>query len=353
MLTPKERVMRAMRKQEPDKTPFTIYTTQIGTTAVERELRNRGMCILHRRIQSYRLFYKNTDVKEIRWVTEDGREFLKHIYGTPYGEMTTLREKRVGTGFTYWIKEHMFKSEEDYKKLYHLISNTVVIPDYANLANAMKEFGDDVLVYDNLSYEPLQNLIVWEYMDPETFSYEWKDNRDEILKLVDAFTALTREIYKVVVDGPCEVAQFGGNITPEIIGPKLFREYYMPHYYEAAEIFHKKNKLLGSHFDANNEPIMDLITESPLDYVESYDPVMSPGVDVAMEKLKNKTICINWPSGWHNRPLEEIPQLTMDLIKQADPSRFVIGISENVPPDRKHAVYSKIMDGIDEYWNGK
>lgn len=353
MLTPKERVMRVMRKQEPDRTPFTIYATQISTTAAERELRNRGMCILNWKSHSWRIFYKGTDVKEIAWTTEDGKHFLRHVYSTPYGDLTTLRERKGFTSFTYWIHEHMFKGPEDYKKIHYMLSNAVVIPDYDGIAKLVKESGDDVFVRDGIQYEPLQNLIAGDFMDAMTFSLEWYDNRDEILKLMNDFIEINRQMYKITAEGPCEVVQYGGNVTPEIIGPKMFEEYYLPHYYEAAEILHKHGKIIGSHFDADNTTIMDLLASSALDYVESYDPVMSPSVAVAMEKLKDKVICINWPSGWHLRPLDEMPGLTMDLIKQADPSRFVIGISENIPPDRKYAVYSKIMDGIDEYWSGK
>ena len=354
-LTPKERVLRVMRKQEPDKTPFTIYQTQINTQCfVERNLRNRGMCILHWQTASYRIFYKGVDVKNVSWITEDGTEYLKTLYSTPYGDMYTLKQRSgITKDFTYWTLEHMFKGPEDYKKIHYMITNAVVIQELDAYKRLTEEFGDDVLLRDSIMAEPLQNLISREFMDPETFSYEWYDNRDEILKLEAAFKELNRKIYNILAESPSEIIQYGYNATPEIIGPKVFEEYYLPNYYEAAEILHKKNKIMGTHLDSNNASIMHLIEKSALDYVESYDPLISPSVEVAMRELKSKVICINWPSGWHLNPLEEVPELTKQLIQQADPTRFVIGISENVPPDRKYKVFSGIMDGIDQYWGIK
>ena len=40
----------------------------------------------------------------------------------------------------------------------------------------------------------MQNLISSDYMDAQTFSLEWYDNRDEIMKLYDAFRDLNRSV---------------------------------------------------------------------------------------------------------------------------------------------------------------
>jgi hypothetical protein len=134
-----------------------------------------------------------------------------------------------------------------------------------------------------------------------------------------------------------------------MIGPAVFREYYMPHYQEACEILHAAGKIVGCHFDADNTPFMDLLSETPLDYIEAYDPGISPPLDKALDIIKGKTIWINWPSAWHLLPENEAEKRTRDLVSAAvsDP-RLIIGITEDMPPGRWVALCQAILRGIEK-----
>ena len=55
-----------------------------------------------------------------------------------------------------------------------------------------------------------------------------------------------------------------------MIGPEAFRDYYLPHYNEAAEALHKTGTLIGTHLDADNTLIMELVARTSLDYIEAY-----------------------------------------------------------------------------------
>jgi hypothetical protein len=94
---------------------------------------------------------------------------------------------------------------------------------------------------------------------------------------------------------------------------------------------------------------MDAVAESALDYIEAYDPGMSPSVKVAREKWPGKTLWLNWPSAWHLYGTDEVRKRTVDLIEEAGSlGGFIIGITEDVPEDRWRGNFVAIMDGIDE-----
>ena len=90
-------------------------------------------------------------------------------------------------------------------------------------------------------------------------------------------------------------------MVPQMIDANTFREYYVPHYNEAAEILHKKGKLIGCHFDADNTPIMSAIAKTDLNYIETYDPGMSPSVSEALKMWPDKALWI------HNRHYRGCP----------------------------------------------
>lgn len=124
----------------------------------------------------------------------------------------------------------------------------------------------------------------------------------------------------------------------------------IPNYNEAAEALHKKGKLIGSHFDADNTLIMDAIGRTDLDYIEAFDPGMGPSVKEARKAWPDKVLWINWPSSFQLVSTEEIREITIKLIEDAAPGRsFIIGITEIVPENRWQMNFSAIMDGIESY----
>jgi hypothetical protein len=186
-------------------------------------------------------------------------------------------------------------------------------------------------------------------MGTETFCYEWMDNQDEIMEIYQSLVEKNRKVYPVVADGPLALANYGGNVTPQIIGTVNFKKYYIPNYNEATEILHKKGKLIGCHLDADNTTIMKEISETNLDYIVAYDAGISPPIKCAREAWPNKVLWINWPSSWQLEDPEEITRRTVDLISEAgDGKGFIIGITEDLPEERWACNYTAIMDGIEK-----
>ncbi len=343
-MTPRQRVFTALHKGKTDKVPFTVYEKMISQCTVERELRNRGLCIV-KRVQSYKTHTPNVQVKSSHSTTLQGHQLVKTIYTTPFGDLTTLTE---ATDDTTWRHELMYKTPADYKAILFLIQDTIVEPNYDEVARVVTDLGEDFVVRDNFPLEPLQNLISSNYMKMEDFCIEWMEHRDEILKLYDAFVELARKIYPVVANGPLEFANYGGNVVPQIIGVENFEKYYVPNYNEAAEILHKKGKLIGTHLDADNTLIMSAVAKTKLDYIEAYDPSMSPSVKDVRRIWPDKVLWINWQSGYQLKPPKEIQKITVDLIEDAKPLEgFIIGITEDIPKDRLHQNLTAIIDGID------
>lgn len=337
--------MTALRGEAPDKTPFTIYSGHLPRCTAERELRDRGLCLVER-VSSYRASHPNVGYKSGHYTDQRGRRMVRETCSTPHGELSRVWEP---AGFTDWRHEWLFKSPDDYKALLFLIEDTVVEPDYDPVARLADDLGDDFVVRDQLPLEPLQNLISSHYMSTETFGIEWMDNRDEVLKLCAAFAEVARRIYPIVANGPLEFCNYGGNVVPRVIGPEVFREHYLPHYNEAADVLHGKGKLIGSHLDADNTIIMELVAQTRLDYIEAYDPGMGPSVREALAAWPGKALWINYPASWHLRSERGVYEGTVQMIREArSDNRFIIGITEDVPEDRWRGNYRAIMDAIDD-----
>lgn len=346
-LTPRERVERALQGDKVDKTPFTIYESKLPRSAVERALRNQGLCVVNRLsvIHTHRPDVHTTEVK----YEENGKTLIRLEHETPYGTLTSISEP---VGFTSWTHKQLFAGPEDYKPLIFLIDNERYEPDYEAFAKQRDMAGDDEFPMSNFGLEPLQSIISGGIMGTNAFCLEWMERRDEVLKLYEACVRAARRRYALIADSPSTTFNYGGNVTVEIIGPAVFRDYYLPHYHEAAEICHKRGKRIGCHLDANNRAIADLIARSELDYIEAFTP--APDTDMSLEDAfaawPDKCVWINFPSSVHVASNERVAEMTRHLLETArNRPRFLIGITEDVPEDRWQESFLTIMRTIDAF----
>ena len=344
-MTPSERVKAVYHRQTPDYVPFTIYETKVKGRPYEKELMDLDICCI-RRVSSYRIVQEgDVSTETHRSALSAERGTLRSVTHTPFGDLAKTEQYDA---ITVWTQEYPFKGEEDYDKLYYLFDHQRAVPDYEALCESCREDAKNasVLVRTHLPHEPVSDLIGY-IMGPETYCYEWMDNRDKLLALIERMRRVYRQTYSITANDPFEIVNQGGNPTPQIIGREGFRLFYMREYADAYDVIHAAGKFLGTHLDACNAPIMDLIAESKLDYIEAYDPVMSPGVAEATRVFGDKLLSLHFPSAWQMHDEKQIEQDTLRLIEAAkDPRRLIIGITEDAPMDRYVPIVRGIMKGI-------
>ncbi len=332
-LTPRERCRRAVRFEDVDHVPLTIYERKIPQCDDERELRNDGLCIVQRGPNPYSVRRPNVLESNSYTYTENGKRLTRTVIRTTEGELETVNEP---AGFTTWHHEKMFKGPEDYDKLLAYCSDVEVVANHEPFVKMDELKGGDAIMRGAVGLEPMQ-LVVHHWMGVETFAVEWIENRDRVLKLYEALVEERRKTYPVLAESPCMQFNYGGNVTPQIIGEDRFREYYVPNYEECCEVLQPAGKIVGCHFDANTRVIADAIAETSLDYIEAFTP--APDTDMtlaeAREKWPDKALWINFPSSVWLRSDEEIEECAIDLLKQAAPGDgFLIGVTEDVPEGR-------------------
>lgn len=347
-LTPRERVEKALRGGHADRVPFTVYQGHLlPRCAVERDLRNRGCCIVERGVPVWKEQHPNVKATSLTFV-ENGKTYIKSVYETPDGNLERLSEP---AGFTSWTHKHYFRDANDYKALMFYIKDAQYEASYEAAARAQELDGGDSIFRAALGLEPLQTLIS-QFMGTETFCMEWMTNRDEILKLYDAIVEKRRQVYPIVAGCPYPMANYGGNVVQEIVGREVFEEYYVPNYNEAAEELHKGGVLIGCHLDSSNSHIASAIASTDLDYIEAFTP--APDTDMTLREAReawpDKVLWLNYPSSWHLHPDEKIVEKTVGLVNELDSvDGLIVGITETIPEHRWRGSCAAIMDGLDRH----
>lgn len=344
-ITPRQRVEAVLRHGVPDKTPLTMYQNMIPQCAAERQLRNAGLCIVAR--SSVVATHTPNVTRETHHYSEDGQPRVRTVLHTPAGDLTSLDQP---AGFTTWHLERLFKRPEDYKTLLCMVNDQRHEPSYEAYAKAERTFGHDAIFRAGIALTPLHQIMVG-WMGVETFAIEWAERQDEILTLYDALVEQHRKLYPLVAKSPALHANYGGNEVPEVMGLERFEKYVVPLYNEAGEVFHRHGKLLGAHLDGNNKLWAKAVADSALDYVEAFTPAPDTDLSVAeaLAAWPDKVLWINFPSSLHLAAVETIEETTRQLIRAAAPgNRLIIGITEDIPPDRWQENMLAISRVIDE-----
>jgi len=335
MMTPVQRVEAVLDGQPHDHVPFTVYEYKLPQCAVERCLRNEGLCIMDRRYVGYETVTPNCQTTSCTYTDETtGKTLVRQVIHTPLGDLTSLSEP---ADFTSWRHELPFKGPEDYARLRFLAADTQFRPAYETVVRARERLGEDVYLRGGMpGYSPLQ-AIIYSYMGVERFCEEWAERRDEVLKLYAALHERDRRVYRILAESPHKVVQYCGNISPEIVGRQRFEEYILPHYEELAEELHQRGKLLLVHLDGNCGLLADLIGGSGIDIVEAFTP--APDTDMTLAQARaawgEKVLWINFPSSVHLASDEEVYAKTQDLLAEEGGSgRLIVGITEDVPEHR-------------------
>jgi len=343
--TPRQRVETVLRQEVPDKTPLTMYQNMVPQCAVERQLRNDGLCIV--RGCGVVTTTRPNVATETRRYAENGQDRVRTIHHTPVGDLTTVDQPAA---FTSWKLERLFKSPDDYKTLLFMVKDQRHEPNYEAFVKAERAFGEDAILRAGIGLTPLHEIMI-HWMGHEAFAIEWAERRDEVLKLYDAMVEQQRRIYPLVAASPALHANYGGNEVPEVMGLQRFEQYVVPLYNEAAEVFHRHGKLVGAHLDGNNRLWAKAVAASGLDYVEAFTPAPDTDMSVAdaLGAWPGKVLWINFPSSLHLASIEKIEETTREIIRQAAPgNRLIIGITEDIPEDRWQANMLAIARVIDK-----
>jgi hypothetical protein len=227
--------------------PFTVYESHLPTCAAERRLRNDGVCIVQRHPSVYTVACPHVTEEQVYFIGADGYERVRRVLHTPTRTLTMVgRICPPGTSRldlvmprTIWREERLFNGPEDYEALEFAIRDREYSPNYEAFSAQMEMMGGDAIMRASIGYSPLQEII-YVLMGLECFALEWADRRDRVMRLYDALTDDRRQRYPLVAESPALIANYGGNVSPEVVGRERFERYILPHYDEAAETLHRQ-----------------------------------------------------------------------------------------------------------------
>jgi hypothetical protein len=393
-MTSKERMLRAARGQWADRLPFaprldlwhnanvrrgtlperyapgtpaSVIADDLGVehhrivpeflkTRTPDDTVDRGLGIFRLRGFAYRAELTGVDrvVRE-----EDGATVVE--YHTPVGSVScrmTFTEEMLASGASIsWIDEHVIKRPEDYRVVGYIFRNVRVTPDYDNYLDFHREVGDRGLaVAHGLgSASPVQHLMR-DLVDSTQFYYELADHPKEVAQFVEDLTPFYDAVVRTLAGSPAEAVMMGANYDDTITYPPLFAEHILPWLQRWADLLHAGGKIFMSHCDGENEGLLGLLADSGMDVAESVcAPPMVQCTLTAMRRAFGDRITIfgGVPSVAlleESMTEDEFEAHMRGLFAEIAPgNRFILGVSDMVPPDAKWDRLIRIARMVQEW----
>ena len=148
----------------------------------------------------------------------------------------------------------------------------------------------------------------------------------------------------------------GANYDDTITYPPLFKEHILPWLQRWADMLHARGKIFMSHCDGENDGILDLLAQSGMDVAESV--CAPPMVEVSMGRMRGAfggqiTIFGGVPSVAlleESMNDDEFEAYMRALFREIAPGdRFILGVSDMVPPDAKWERLVRMAEMVEEW----
>ena len=340
----REEIECALEGGRPDHMPFTAYEGHMPKDPAARQrLMNLGLSVR----RSAGVFRESTPNVAFR-VEEEGHDGVRGIHRTPFGEVWKLSRK--GAYDSYAPIEFYIKSKDDFKAVEFIIKDRCYETTYDEFRAVQARTGDDGVVVAGIGYSPLLELqLVW--LGQENFCYMMADAPDAVLSLYRTICEDEDKRKALVAKSPARYVNYCGNVVPEMLGMENLRQYVEPRWKAFADQLHAHGKKMGSHLDANNLLLLDMIRSSGMDYVEAFTPPpdCNVSVELARRELPGRVLWINFPSSQHLTDSDNIRALTEDILRQAGDRKGVLfGITEDVPAEHIVRSYETILSILEK-----
>lgn len=330
----KERVIKALRREEPDRIPTFEWIINPDVMEKMTGQRNEIEFIKQMDIDGIAI---STNMKKVK---VDDRHFKDEwgIVRVSYDEYPNP----VG----YPIQE-----ESDLKNL------TIPDPDadyrFDEIKNAMNEIGDEKAVIIRLRdvFSQPRDLMGF-----EEFMVSFHTQPDLVQRLMEICVDYYSRLAKNAKELGGEIVVVGDDIANNsglLMNPNMFREMVLPHFTKLVQNFKKLGLYVIKHTDGNIMDVMDDLVDSGIDCIDPIDPLGSMDIELIKKKyghrvcLKGNIDCVG--TLVNKTPEEVVEEVKECIRKAAYGGGHIISSSNSIHSGISPINYKVFLDAIKEY----
>ncbi|MDD3243106.1 MAG: uroporphyrinogen decarboxylase family protein [Eubacteriales bacterium] len=341
MMTPKERLLAALRGQETDRvpySPFLAYWWEMRSP----EQRAQGMLefmtqigadpLLRGMAQAWKVTFPGTQQSS----ATRGNERCDTL-STPVGALKLVYQYSP-SGDTWFLRDHPVAGVEDLKVLQWIYEHAQI--EYDPAADAERErIGERGLLLPLVGSEMKTcfQSMVEKWAGTVQLTYLLADEPDAVEECLAAMRRISDQTAVLSAQSQCEGFIFWEDSSTTNISPSMFRTYTAQEITAWGNTLHQAGKLLIHHACGHVRALLPLMAQTPIDAVESISPPPTGNIDLdeAFALLPDHIGLIGGiePVFLKDCTLPQLEQRVEFLKKTAAGRRFVLANSDSCPPE--------------------
>ena len=357
-MTPKERIMNALRGIETDRAPWSPFLAYYWEHLPESE-RSCGQVEYMEKmgadplLRGFNILYSTENrACEISEESRGGESIRR--YATKLGTLTEVRTYSP-TANSWFLTGHAVKTEEDFKILQFIMENIRVSGNQAPFEDSFKALGDRAVTVPSIgihSKTAFQSLVE-QWCGTEALTYALYDFPETVEECLAVMRERDMETVRFSAESSAEIFNFFEDSSTTNISPLMFEKYTLPEINEWGRYIHSKGKMLLHHACGHLRDLLPLIAGSEIDVLESVSPPPTGNIDIdgTAQILPERIAIIGGiePTFFKNCTMEELYRRVRFLLGTMKGRRYVLANSDSCPPGVSYEKFLLVSRTVREY----
>jgi uroporphyrinogen-III decarboxylase len=359
-MTPKERIVAALRGREVDRVPWCPFFTY-WWDAQSEERQKAGQPAFCREIGADALLrgpttaFTASDLLGLAEVplgssynlkddlpgctisrTEDaGHKYVRWETSVGRLEVTLTFSPQGGTWF---VTGHPVKKKEDYKTLQWMVERMRLRPHYEEVHAQIDELGGDGLVVPLVSpflKSPFQSLLE-HFVGTEKLCYDLFDFPEVVEQTIAAMGRRAREAVHLSAESRAEAFISWEDSSTTNLSPDMFRRYVAPELDAWGAILHQEGKMLIHHACGHLRDLLPIIAGEQVDAVESVSPPPTGNIEIwdAQALLGDRMGLIGGiePVKFQAYQGRQFESYVREILQRTAGTHYILANSDSCPP---------------------
>ncbi len=302
----------------------------------------------------WRQTYDTDEIAVKSWEEErEGKRLIHVEWTTPVGSLHQVQQFEP-LGYTWAYLEYPCKTSADLRTLQFLCHHTQFEADYSHQLLQIEKWGGEGIPGTIPPRMPMADLLVI-WMGVTNTVYALLDDREEVHRTLDALDERDERLYPIVCDSPAPLVCFGENISAEVVGPKVFRDYYLPYHIKRSAQVRKAGKHTLVHIDGTMRGVLEQVAASGIQCAQSLTP--APVGDLTprqMRELAGPEVLL-WtgvPGALFSPlyPAQTVERCVREILEELmEEGKVLIGTCDQVPPDGDMERVRLVSELVEKY----
>ena len=358
-LSPKKRLLTAIRHEEPDTVPVSprvgfFLQEYYGCGCWEHMLKASEefdfdpIVLIGPELPNYLYWppesYPDIPGVKIRSQSEvlpDGTTLVGREITTPAGRLTD--KSKLSTGSRFLLKaagdvqrlEHMIKGPEDLEKVRYLLLDPSG-KRFPGIGKITKKVGERGLVAVGV-YCALDHKAGALY-SPNKMMEDYYLNRDFVVELLRMFHEYTMAETKAYLESGAEAIHGSWYWASLSVGwsPRIYKDPFVPLIKEHVRLVHNYGAIYHFYDDGKCMPILDVLKEAGIDIIDTLTPPPMGDVNLAEAKRRiGDDVCLKGHIDLYHVIRKGTPDLIRDTVREAIRTAgpgggFLLGTSDSI-----------------------